>query len=147
MNKGLREVLSAGVFCALLAACAQQAEIPQTEDILGSDTKVSEADRRTARLLSLSNSGALRTISDPYELSISCAVSIETIADQLRTKNAVTPDQLRAIDAAVGLYRKRALDTGKSPAELNRDIEKSRAGEVDVNQQARMGLSCLRQLA
>lgn len=146
MSKGLWRALRAGVFCAFLAACAQEDEVAQTEDILAFKAEVSEADLRTARLLSLSNNGALQPISDPYELSISCAVSIQAVADQLRTMNAVTSDQLRAMDAAVRLYRQRALDTGKSRAELNRDIETKAAEEVDVSQQARIGLACLRQL-
>lgn len=147
MRKRLWEVLSAGLFCTFLAACAQPAEVDQTENILSFDTEVSEADMRTARLLSLSNNGALQTISDPYELSVLCVVSVQRLADRLRTIQSVTPEQLAAIDAAVGLYRKRALDTGKSLAELNQDVQTRRSDEVDVNQQARTGLSCLRQLA
>jgi hypothetical protein len=146
MRKGSWLALSSGFFCAFLSACAQPASIPESEDILGADTEASEADLRTARLLSLSNNGAVQTISDPYELSISCAVSIQALANRLRTMNGVTSDQLRAIDAAGTLYRKRALDTGKSPADLNQDIERKRAEDVDVNQHARMALSCLRQL-
>lgn len=135
--------------CALayvaLAACSQPTTPRDAKDVLDFETSASEGDLRAARLLSLSNNGAVQAISDPYELAVSCIVSIGFLAQRFRAVSPATPAQLRAFDEAVGIYQRRALETGNTRAQLTRDVE-ARGQTVDPAQNTRIGISCLRQL-
>lgn len=136
----------AGAFCLLVAACSPPAE--SVADVReGAETRPTEADRRAARLLSLSNNGAAATASDPYEAAIGCVVAIDALNSQVAASSSLDDEQKRALAVARSFYERRASDAGeKTRAQIARDIEAAKVETDDRKQRLLTALSCLREL-
>lgn len=125
----------------------QEASPRQPVAARASEAPPTEADRRAARLLSLSNNGALEQIGDAYTLGVACVVSIEALQEMLATSNVLNEDQKKALRTATSIYEKRALAAGdRSAQDIRRDIETQRSASDDVSERARSAVSCLRKL-
>ncbi|MCT2557781.1 hypothetical protein N0B51_02170 [Tsuneonella sp. YG55] len=130
-----------------IGGCSRPAESRTAADILGADSPVSEAEMRAARMLSLGNNGAVQAITDPFQLSVSCVVSLEWLGQRMREGGMTNADQNASLDKAIKIYRARALDGGNAPVAISRALETRRSEDVGDSQQAKLAMACLRQLA
>lgn len=150
MSKSICSIVGATGLAALLGACSAAIDAPQRPgpDAARAQVPPSEAERRAARLLSLSNNSSLDSKSDPYDRAIACMVAIDLLTARLTEAIGVTGDQRRALAMARQIYERRAIAAaGKASRGIAVDVEKVRSQVEDPNQQARTGVSCLRQLA
>lgn len=143
-----RLVVIAFTYGALLSSCAGPGEaLGDPEHDARSQAAPNEAERRAARLLSLTNNSSLDAKSDPYERAVLCVVAIDSLQERLRNAFGITGDQKRALAVARGVYERRADSAKAAGANLRGDIEKADSEAEDAGELARTGVSCLRQLA
>ena len=133
---------------AMATACSQTGEPRQPAAQEESAARPSEADRRAAALLSLSNNSALDTQSDPYELAVTCVVALDSLAARVESGTALNAEQKRALASARRVYEQRAKDTGtKTSAQLREDIDERKAAPGETRQRLLEAVSCIRQIA
>lgn len=147
MSRGNGIFMLAG-FAMIASGCQEILDRGQRDDEIVRKVQVSENEMRAARLLSITNNGALDTTADPYERAVACVVSVEKLGARLRAANVLTDAQLEAVTLAQQNFRRRAVELAEgNAAAVERDVEAGLVSEADPNEQARVGIACLRQMA
>lgn len=145
----IRILAACGAALALLGACSGPADAPDPARVIAAPAQSSPtpAERRAARLLSLANNSSLDAKSDPYARAVACVVAIDSVQQRLSQAIGMSAEQKRAIVMARQIYERKAAAAQPDAAVLSADLEKARSEAEDPNELARMGVSCLRQLA
>ena len=148
MGVRMRNLILAGTIAASLAVTAcSPAEDAAGEAARAAEAEPSEADRRAAALLSLSNNSTLEGKKDPYELAVACLVALDSLQERMAEVQALDDEKRNALRLARTLYERRATAaSGKPAAELASDVEAGRAAADDPSLQAQTAVSCLRKL-
>lgn len=137
----------ATLFFVLPIACGPQDRAGPREEILNPSADISEADRRAARLLSLSSANSLASdSSDPYVVFVSCAASIDMLGIQVESRQLISAQDRRSLATAADIYRRRAQQLGRTDEMVARDIAKAKASDISQDVRARTAVACLRRL-
>ena len=146
MSVHMRILLLLGTLAVSLAACSPE---PSDAALAPVNTGVAptEAERRAAALLSLSNNSTLEAKKDPYQLAVACLVALDGLQERMVEFRALDDEKKNALRQARTLYeRKAAAARGGSARELAGDIEAGREASEDAGLQAQIAVSCLRKL-
>ena len=148
ISRSLDALVVLAVF-AVLGSCADSANAPGGGQTQAARAEVppTEAERRAARLLSLTNNSSLDTKSDPYERAVACIVAVSSLQQRMTDAVGISAEQKRALVIAGQIYERKAAAAKDDAASLKADIERARSEAEDPNELARRGVSCLRQLA
>jgi hypothetical protein len=144
-SERLRAVLCAAALA--LAGCSA-ADIHQDAAGQGEVAAPDAAALRAARLLSLSNNGALADKTKPYDLAVACVAGIDSLAAQGVLVATFSAEQKQAIAKARQLYFRRAIEAGggASPRAIEQAVDDARTAD-NAGQLARNAVACLRRLA
>lgn len=134
---------------ALLGSCSNSVNAPGggQEQAARAQVAPTEAERRAARLLSLTNNSSLDTKSDPYERAVACIVAVSSLQQRMTDAIGMSAEQKRALVIAGQIYERKAAAAHDGASSIKADVERVRSEAEDPNELARMGVSCLRQLA
>jgi len=133
---------------SLLPACSSnQQPAPPPAD----DKEFSEADKRAARALSISNNDAVTDATTPYARALLCRNGIETLAERFQqARGPMMEEQRQAMEQARAYFgeqlRLLAEREGKSEPGLNRDIAETQEQHADPAENAQIAIACLRGL-
>ncbi|WP_133366390.1 hypothetical protein [Qipengyuania sediminis] len=133
--------------CIAVGACAVEDAAEKRGPSPRSEAPPTEAERRAARLLSLSNNSTLDAKTDPYDRAVLCTVAIEAVQQRLTEAIGMSAEQKQAMAAARGVYQRRAAAAATGARDIRADAERMRTENEDPNQMMRTGVACLRQLA
>lgn len=131
----------------VVTGCSPPIGDARREEVRAEAGVSTEADRRAAALLSLSNNSTLEAKKDPYELALACLVALDSLQERLNEMQALNNERRNALRLARSLYeRKASTSSAKSAAELANDIHAERAASENQTLQAQVAISCLRKL-
>ena len=113
----------------------------------------SEAEKQAAALLAVGE-GWQPTVEDTpegaFERAVSCRTAFEMLREQLGEKDSFNRSQSAALAQAAQTFENRARrlgeEAGKTSTKIDALISKALANANDTGEQARLALSCARQL-
>ncbi len=150
VSGAVRAALHLGGVVAV-AACSPVIDAPARDPLEVADGAPSptSAERRAARLLSLTNNSSLDNKKTPYDRDVACLAAIGFLEGRMAEMIAISQEQRRALAQARGLYRRKALAEadGKDARAVDADRDVlQRDAEDDPAQSAKTAVACLRRL-
>lgn len=138
--------------CMLTAACSDYPGDANSERLAGGlDVReFSEADKRTARVLSIGSAPVDADTDNPYELAMSCSTAIEALAVRLEEIQLIDPAQRQVLDQARATYQREAemlADQQGSPGdEQAGTLDEPPVDPPTAQVQMQRAIGCLREL-
>lgn len=134
-----------------MAACAFEVPPVPSQEQRGAREVFSDADRRVARALSISNRADLVDRSSPYSHAIACELAVQALAERMDEMNVLTKAQEDALSQAQRGYSRQVRDIsardGKDEADIERDKAEQREAISDPAQRMQIAIGCLRDVA
>jgi len=144
-----RPILLVSLCSVSLSACSE-GELtvePQPHE----DTReFSEAEKAAARALSITNTKEMLKAEDPYAQALLCRHGIAETAKILGKTSSLSGEQEQALRQAEALFDQRLRDlaavSGKSPDELQEDLEQTAQGNQDRATNVKTAVGCVERL-
>ena len=136
--------------CAFsLTACSDGdlAPEPQPHE---ADREFSEAEKRAARALSISNTEIMAKAEGPYEQTLLCRHGLAEVASLLGETASLSSEQEQGLRQAEALFDRRLRDlasaNGKSAEDVENDLAQTAEDNPDRATNMRIAIGCLERL-
>lgn len=144
-----QSLIGAALITMALAACSSDGETmtgPNEEPA----REFSDADRRVASALSISQNRAVTNADSPYSRALLCRNGMEALAERFQEAGGLSEQQRQGIEQARtyfdGQLRLLGESEGKSASDISADVQQTAEDNFDTAENARIAIACLRQL-
>lgn len=143
-------LLACALSNAFLAGCSDSSTASKIDSVDTGARDFSEADKREARALSIGDEQGLEEMTDPNAQARACSHAIALMADKLREADALTEEQLSALEKARAFYASQSSPS--APADFQEDMRNSDTSEPapgreeTLAQSGRTAIACIRRL-
>src|SRR5690606_4240791 len=138
------------VFCAYAVTGCSEGEVTAEPQPYEAAREFSQADKVAARALSISNTEVMATTESPYERALLCRHGLAEMSTLIREGWGSNSEQEQALQQAEAFFDQRLRDLagadGKSPDDVQEDLEQTAQDNQDPAMNLRIVAGCLERL-
>lgn len=136
--------------CAYSLSACSDGELDADHQLTETTREFSEADKKAARTLSISNTEIMAKTDSPYEQALLCLHGLAQIESVISDTSGLSIQQQEGLQQAKALFNQRLRDlastNGKSAEDIRKDLAQTAEDNLDKATNVRVAIGCLERL-